>query len=124
VNAQTLLYRQVHPAFTDNSGKPTSQVFTPNSGLLSIYDGSLISAQAAWTHYTTILNLQSVGVIAVTVAECLGAGLRVYSDPQPNFDEHSLIDFRRLSSTSQGKRTAKKLLDLAVLRSWLFQAPS
>ena len=73
MNSETLLLRQVHPSFVQN-GRITTQAFTPtlrDQNRLSVYDGDLIEAEPAWIHYTSILDLQSIGVVAVTVAECV-----------------------------------------------------
>ena len=72
MNDSTLLHRQVHPSFLDSHGETTSQAFRPtpkDSNKLSVYDGSLITAEDAWKHYTNILNLRSIGAVSVAVGE-------------------------------------------------------
>ncbi|MBL8866508.1 MAG: hypothetical protein KF873_00885 [Gemmataceae bacterium] len=115
----TLLLRQIHPAFVQN-GFPTSQAFRPtpkDESHLSIYDGDRIDATAAWSHYTTVLQLSSVGTMAITVEECTAEGLPARSDPEP-FPEHAIIDFSGLTD-KECQRKGKKLQVKAVARGWL-----
>ena len=91
----TLLLRQVNPNWV-REGRITSQVFRPtpkDKGQLSVYDGDQMTPQQAYTHYTRTLMLNSVGVMAVTVAECQQQELPVVPDPA-SFAEHVLVDFR------------------------------
>ena len=117
MNSETLLLRQVHPSFVQN-GRITSQAFTPtlkDQNRLSVYDGDLIEAEPAWIHYTSILGLQSIGVVAVTVAECVGNGLAARPDPT-DYPEHALIDFRG----NRIRALARVLRLAAERRGWLF----
>jgi hypothetical protein len=69
----TLLYRQINPLFVQN-GNISSQAFRPttkDNNKLSVYDGSLISSKNAYEHFTGILGCSSIGVMAVSVRECL-----------------------------------------------------
>lgn len=120
MDERTLLYRQVHPSFVQQ-GHITSQVFTPtpkDGNRLSVYDGDLIAAEAAWRHYTAELGQRSVGVTAVTVAECAGEGLPAVADADA-FPEHVLIDFSGLTR-SQIRNAAKQLQEFAEARGWLY----
>ena len=68
----TFLLRQVNPNWV-REGRITSQVFRPmpkDKGQLSVYDGDQMTPQQAYAHYTQQLALNSVGIMAVTVAEC------------------------------------------------------
>lgn len=119
MTGNTLLLRQIHPSFVQN-GFPTSQAFRPtpkDKSLLSVYDGDLIDATAAWSHYTTDLQLSSVGTMAITVEECTAEGLPARSDTEP-FPEHAIIDFTDLSE-KDCLRKSKKLQVKAVARGWL-----
>ena len=121
MNSETLLLRQVHPSFVQN-GRITSQAFTPtlrDQNRLSVYDGDLIEAEPAWIHYTSILGLQSNGVVAVTVAECVGNGLAARSDPI-DYPEHALIDFSGLRG-NRIRALARVLRLAAEKRGWLFR---
>ena len=94
MNAGTLLLRQVHPSFVQMN-RITSQVFKPREEIayrLSVYDGDQISPERAWQHYTEELCLKSVGVVAVSKAECISQGLHVCPDPR-DFPEHVHIHF-------------------------------
>ena len=121
MNSETLLLRQVHPSFVQN-GRITSQTFTPtlrDQNRLSVYDGDLIEAEPAWIHYTSILDLQSIGVVAVTVAECVSNGLAARPDPT-DYPEHALIDFAGLRGNRI--RALSRVLRLAAeKRGWLFR---
>ena len=114
----TLLLRQIHPAFVEH-GRPTSQAFRPtpkDNGELSVYDGDLISAEKSWMHYTERLELQSAGVLAVTVAECRTLELNVRPDPEP-FREHAVIVFAESGQRGKAKLLKKK----AIERGWLYK---
>ena len=115
VTRQTLLLRQVHPNFVQN-GEVGSIAFRPNqgdNGLLSVYDGDMITPERSHAHYTEVLNLKSAGVLAVTVAECASVGLDAVSSPLPDFDEHAHIDFTQCDKR-QERSKSKDLLAFAV----------
>ena len=116
----SLLFRHVNPNFV-REGRITSQVFKPtpkDKKLLSVYDGELITAQNAYMHNTVRLGFSSVGVVAVTPAECGKLGLPVNSDPIP-VREHAVIDFQGCSNT-QIINKAKYLKDAALRRGWQY----
>lgn len=118
---QTLLLRQVHPSFVQ-AGRVTSQTFRPtpkDDSLLSVYDGDMISAEDAWTHFTNRGDCSSAGVLAVTVDECVAEGLTARADPEP-FPEHAVIEFTGLSDTQKEKKS-KKLRAKAEARGWQYQ---
>ena len=121
MTAKTLLLRQIHPAFV-KLGRVTSQAFRPtpkDQQKLSVYDGDLIGPASAWAHYRS-RHLESVGVLAVSFAECIGEQLEARSSPEV-FPEHAEIDFREFSP-NQCERLGKKLRNQAESRGWLFQA--
>jgi hypothetical protein len=116
----TLLLRQIHPSFV-KLGRATSADFRPtpkDEHKLSVYDGDLITPAAAFAHYRG-RKLESVGVMAVTVAECNAQELPARSSPE-DFPEHAEIDFTGLSN-SQCEKKGKKLRDVAETRGWLHQ---
>ena len=118
----TIVYRQIHPSFVQ-AGFPTSQAFRPtpkDESKLSVYDGDQITAENAFQHYINDLNLSSVGVMGLTVSECLEESLTVCSDPEP-FREHAVIDFSGVSN-KDCRNKSKKLQVKAVLRGWLYRA--
>ena len=122
MNRNTLLHRQVHPNFIKTNGDVTSQAFfpTPKDGnRLSVYDGDMINAARSWAHYTGTLGLTSAGVVAVSVAECLGLELVVSSDPS-EYPEHALIEFGELSRR-QATTKSKQLSRYANARDWQFR---
>lgn len=120
----TLLLRQIHPNFVQ-AGFATSQAFRPtpkDDSKLSVYDGDQIMAEASWVHYTTELQLPSIGTVAVSVAECQAENLPARPDPKP-FPEHAVIDFTGLTD-KQCYAKSKKLQAKAQARDWLHQAPA
>ena len=121
MDADTLLYRQVHPKFVQE-GRVTSQAFRPTSKdnkCLSVYNGDLITAEESWRHYTNSLSLESTGVLAVTKAECEQRELRVESDPG-RFLEHAVIDFTGLGRSAI-ERKADSLKTAACARGWRYR---
>lgn len=119
----SLLLRQINPGWI-RDGKVTSQAFKPtrkDANLLSVYDGELISARDSHIHFTTALGYRSVGVVAVTVEECLALGLKVRSEPD-RFPEHAVLDFTPLPTSGLRKDAAKQLADYAVNRDWQYRA--
>lgn len=118
----TLLLRQIHPSFIQD-GFATSQAFRPtpkDNSKLSVYDGDMIPPELAWIHYTTQLQLASVGCMAVSVDECLAENLTAQPDPDP-FPEHAIIDFTGLTD-NQCRSKSKKLQAKALTRGWLYFA--
>ncbi len=117
----TLLLRQIHPSFI-KLGRVTSQAFRPtpkDEQKLSVYDGDLIEPAASWVHYRN-RNLESIGVMAVTVEECGREKLDVRSSPE-HFLEHAEIDFQGLNA-NQSERKGKRLKSVAEARGWMHQA--
>jgi len=103
----------------------SSVMFRPNesdNGLMSVYDGDLIAADAAWVHYTTVSNKKSIGVTGLTIDECLAEGLPSRSDPAP-FPEHAVVDFTGVAE-KQWRSKSKKLQAKALARGWQHQASS
>lgn len=124
MEASTLLYRQVNPSWVQG-GRVTSQAFRPtpkDKDKLSVYDGDLIGPEAAWQHFTEQRGLASIGVVAVSVAECAEQELPALSDPE-DFPEHALIDFTG-KSNSQRDKCSKILRAKSEARGWLFEAPA
>ena len=124
MNSGTLLHRQVNPSWMQQ-GRITSQVFKPTPKdhyRLSVYDGDQVTALQAWLHYTTELGFASIGVLAVTVAECEALDLAAEPDPEP-FPAHAVIRFDACTP-SQIEKKAKRLKAAGEARGWLHQAES
>jgi hypothetical protein len=123
LNPETLLYRQVNVNWLQR-GVPSSQTFRPtqkDEGKPSVYDGDIIgSAEASYVHWTQELTLTSVGVLAVTEAECSKHNLPAVTDGIP-FSSHATIDFTGCKSNSEIKWIAGKLTELAVARGWQYR---
>lgn len=117
---ETLLLRQINPQFVQE-GRVTSQAFRPtpkDKQKLSAYNGDLISPEDSWRHFNSG-GYPSVGVQAVTVAECGREGLPARPDPTP-FPEHAEIDFTGYTNNQCDKKS-KRLRSLAETRGWLYQ---
>lgn len=120
----TLLLRQIHPNFIQN-GFASSAAFRPNHsdrGLMSVYDGNLISAEASFIHYTTTFSKKSDGTTGVTVDECTAENLSARSDPEP-FPEHAVVDFIGVEENAWRSKS-KKLQAKASARGWLHRVPA
>jgi hypothetical protein len=126
MNSDTLLHRQVHPDFVQQSDV-SSQVFEASSAAfkptpkdenkLSVYNGEKFTAKAAFDHFTT--QYASRGVLSVTVNECTTIGLNAAEDNNP-FDGHAYIDFSSCTSENQKKVKAKQLKKFAMDRGWSY----
>ncbi|MGO9471269.1 MAG: hypothetical protein ACLQIB_03000 [Isosphaeraceae bacterium] len=117
----TLLLRQIHPAFIQNE-RVTSQAFTPtpkDARKLSVYDGDQFTAEESWRHFTH-RALNSAGVLAVSVLECVELQLQVAPTPEV-FEGHVDIDFIGITEKSV-KAAAKHLRMRASKRGWLYRA--
>jgi len=122
MESETLLLRQINPNFIQQ-GRITSIAFRPTTKdeyLLSVEDGSRISARASWERFTKTPNCNSVGVMAVSFAECTQQELPIIEDGEP-FPEHCSIDFSNLTRGLVEKK-AKFLAKYAVERDWLYKA--
>lgn len=122
MNNDTLLYRQINPSWVQ-SGRVTRQAFKPSTKdakRLSVYDGDMIAAEDAWTHYTEGLGFTSIGVLAVSCGDCTAQELPVEPDPEPH-PAHAVINFSAYSD-SQIKLKAKRLINAAWKRGWQYRA--
>ena len=121
MTSKTLLLRQVNPSWIQQ-GRVTSQLFRPtpkDNNLLSVYNGDLTTAEQAWQHFTDSLGYQSVGVMAVSVQECIFHELAARPDPHP-FPAHAVIDFDE-HPDGEIRRKAKHLKKAAEVRGWQYQ---
>jgi len=122
---EELLLRQVHPNFIQEE-RVTSQAFKPtpkDEEQLSFSRSLLTSAKEAFEHYTQRLNLDSVGVWAVSVKEVnesMPSSDRIIYDPTtatpelPEDKSHTVICFKNLSKgkiDSSAKKLAAKARD-------------
>lgn len=68
--------------------------------------GSLTTPQKAFAHHTAVLNLKSVGVWGLRVADFAKHGLNTHADPivAPAPDpSHAIVDFRALPDVEARK---------------------
>lgn len=117
----TLLLRQVHPVFVQ-TGRVTSQAFRPtpkDDFFLSVDNGDRITAQASLERFIEDPTCQSIGVMAISCAECASQELPVIEDGKPH-PEHCSIDFSAYG-TNVIEKKSKKLRAQADERGWLFQ---
>jgi hypothetical protein len=120
MNSDTLLLRQINPSFVQN-GRVTSQAFRPtpkDENKLSVYDGDQITAEASWQHFTSNPLCRSVGVMAVSYAQCMEQTVPVVADGIP-FPEHAYFDFSGIKE-GEIKKKAKALSVKAQERGWLY----
>ena len=123
MNDQSLLFRQVHPAFFPD-GAVSSQAFFPfpkDNGKLSVYDGDQTSAEASYNHYTVNLRLESIGGWAVSCEEVVSAGLTYQPHPVVGNPAHAEVDFGNRAE-KECRKLAKRLKKLAVDRGSLYRA--
>lgn len=121
MKSDDLVLRQINSSFVQN-GKVTSQAFRPtpkDEKKLSAYDGSMMSAEKSFEHFTKQLGHNSVGVMGLTEEECISHDLPVQPEPTP-FPEHILIDFSAHENGPISKKS-KILRGLAESRGWQHQ---
>ncbi len=119
------LWRQVHPIWI-HEGRVTSQLFSPtpkDSGEVSVTRASLVSPEDSYQYHTETLNLQSIGVYCVDIAEVREVNLRAVDDSQVEDGEerppaHAFLDFKAVASPKQRRKRASLLRDKAEKRGW------
>jgi hypothetical protein len=117
----TLLLRQIHPSFIQD-GRVTSQAFRPtpkDEFLLSVDDGDRVTAEASWQRFMVNPACKSVGVQALSLAECAAQELTVIEDGNPH-PEHCSVDFTAFDRKAIEKKS-KLLRAQAETRGWLFR---
>jgi len=118
---EKIYLRQVHPNFVTN-GKFTSVAFRPfpsDGGMLSTYNGEMISAQNSHSHYTKDLGNESCGVVGIDPDSCTRHGLTPIEDGDP-YPEHVSISFNDLPSQKEIEKTAK-ILKRETNGEWLYR---
>jgi ssRNA-specific RNase YbeY (16S rRNA maturation enzyme) len=132
MNENTHLHRQIHPTWVQNNiisslafleeKNIASLAFTPSESdnkKLSVYNGDKFTAEESFIHYTE--KLESTGVLSITLAEVRSINdLNVEEDNNP-FNGHVIIDYTAVSNTTQIKKKAKQLKNLAVARAWTYK---
>lgn len=115
------LFRQVNPNFI-HGDTLTSQVFEAtrkDEGLLSVTRSSKTSAKDAFERFLA-RNCRSLGVVAVTVAECAQARLTAHDDPLAEEPAHAVISFVGMSE-GDARRARKQLVMIAQSRGWRYR---
>ena len=121
MNPALLLHRQIPSAWVQGD-RITSQSFKPypkDDNRVSVYRDDVMNAEEAWRHYSEELGLNSVGVVAVNVAECTNESLAVEADGVP-YLAHTLIVFPLTLSKNQIEKTASRLAAKARARGWQY----
>ena len=99
----------------------TSQAFRPtkkDENRLSVDNGDMVSAEEAYRSFSE--SHESIGVLAVSVAECETQKLQAIPDPIEGRESHTAIDFSFLSSAAV-RRAAERLRDDATKRGWQYR---
>ncbi|MGW6258513.1 hypothetical protein [Streptomyces sp. NPDC055085] len=130
-DSDALVWRQVNPAFI-HDGRVSSQAFVPtekDAGELSVNQASLVSAEAAFDHYTRTLEFPSAGVYSLTVGEVAEVPLSVVDDNAVEDGEtrppgHAFVDFKPITSGKRAKKIAALLRDRSEARGWVYQPGS
>jgi len=121
-----LLWRNVHPGWVDK-GRLTSQVFRPtpkDQQRLSVARSSVVNASDHYVEYTDTIGLDSAGVWAASVEECVSAGVSAFHDehssmrPNPCPAGHAHLDFTP-HTKGQARRIGGALRDRAEARGRL-----
>lgn len=118
---ETILLRQIHPAFLDGDrvGSPAFRPSKKDNGLLSVYDGDLISEQDAFQHFNAQPDCTSHCVCGVACREADSIGLASRPEVEKYFPEHAVIDFTPYG-TSRQKKLAQQLRNFAQERGILY----
>jgi hypothetical protein len=121
MNLNTLLLRQVNPAFIKEE-RVTSVAFRPtpkDEKQLSVDNGDCVTAEQSYNQFVSNLNCSSIGVLAVSKKECNDVKLPIIENGNPN-PEHCSIDFTNLSRRDMEIKS-KILRDKAIARDWQFR---
>ena len=118
-----LYYVMIYPN-PDSPDIATSADFNPfrrQDPNLSAYDSDLISAEAAYRHFTNQGNA-AAGVMAITPDECASLGLTIVPDPLPGNPAHALIRFDAIPERRNAFRSvALQLKNFANRRGWIYR---
>jgi len=120
MNKDTLLYRQIHGRFIKPDGHVTSLAFRPlpkDESMLSVYDGDKILPEDAFIHFVETLGCSSVGILAVSGAECEQESLPVREDYETH-PYHALIDFSG-KRDKECRKISERFREMAMKRGWL-----
>jgi len=129
MNKETLLHRQIHPTWVQND-TISSQAFLAENNIaslafipsekddkkLSVYNGEKFTPKESYTHFTS--EYQSTGVLSVTIDEVDSVDNLIVEENNNPFDGHSVIDYSNIENSTQIKKKAKKIKNLAVKRGW------
>ena len=122
MNQNTLFYRQIPKRYIKQDGHVSSLAFRPmpkDEHMLSVYDGDKITPQNAFLHFIEKLKGSSVGVLAVSGAECTAECLSFHAD-YGTHPYHVLIDFADKSNNAC-RKISEHLRHVALERGWLFK---
>lgn len=122
MDKDTTLLRQINSAFIDNGrlGSPAFRPSKKDNGLLSVYDGDLMTAEEAFKHFNDRPDCSSCCVCGVVRDEAISIGLDSRPDTENYFPEHAVIDFTPYGTSKQDK-LAKRLRDFAQNRGIIYE---
>ena len=119
------LHRQIKRLEQLRDGHITRDVFMAGDGMVSTYQGSVVTPAEAYRRHTEEFGLQTVGSCTVTVADVhsFEDSPRVVDDTQMplSHDAHAYIDVRGLGRSSRD-RAARHLK--AASRGSIWQPPN
>ena len=113
-NEGILLLRLVNPDW-DQNGVPSSQAFRPMNDddlTVSFYDGSKITPEEVFIHFTEEQGNDAIYVVSVPVQTFLDEGLIVDFNGVP-YPSHVNVDFRTINSKKNRIRVSKKIKEHA-----------
>ncbi|NLL95382.1 MAG: hypothetical protein GX224_06505 [Thermoplasmatales archaeon] len=122
ISDDTELIRHIIPEFIQG-GEVSSQAFRPpDSGLLSTYDGDMITVLDSLAHFKR-MGKKSMAVATLQVKTYKSFDLKVVAD-RLEYDEHVTVDFTDISK-SKWRGVSRKLRNLAVEQDRIifFDAP-
>ena len=121
MNQDTLFYRQIHDRYVKPDGHVASIAFRPlpkDEHMLSVYDGDKIDPMGALVHFTETRGFTSVGILAVSGAECDAETLPRIEDYSETNPYHVLVDFSG-KNERECRKISERLRNVALRRGWL-----
>ena len=106
MNDDTPLFRQVMPEW-NHCGRISSQTFRPKKGeYLSTYDGSIMTAEESYLHFTKDPRKRSTGVASISVSQFKAEGLEIIEDREP-YDAHISVSYEMFGTSAKEKISAR-----------------
>lgn len=125
MNSDTQLHRIIRPEKTNHKeNRPNSDCFNMSRGQdgVSVYDGTNLSAEEAFKHWTEVLEYAATGVVTITVGDCQELKIEVKPDPKPDSPHHTLLIPPETRTPSQ-RNAILRLLHRKAKETWSYQPP-